>query len=165
MKTIPLFSLLLATTTAGSLGTANASDPHGHGPRLGEIIVQQVVQALASRGNAGEYQEYGRPRECDQHSSHNNEYRHRANAWKIVGGQFPRGRKVPEGWHSISWFQSHGYDVNRLALVNEDGQYYGGRRPGFQENHGHGGGGEGRGNHASHGDYEARGDDHEGHRH
>lgn len=49
--------------------------------------------------------------------------KHNPSAYRIAGGSTGSKTK-PKGYHSVSWYKSRGYDVNKLTLKNEKGQTY-----------------------------------------
>jgi hypothetical protein len=59
-------------------------------------------------------------------SSHSEtKLKHRPNSYQIAGGSVGRGRTKPKGFHSVDWYKKKGYDVSKLKLRNEKGEYYG----------------------------------------
>ncbi|MCB1241383.1 MAG: hypothetical protein R3F31_03840 [Verrucomicrobiales bacterium] len=62
-------------------------------------------------------------RESDRKSSSSGSSSKSKEGYKIVAGS--TGSKTrPEGYHSVGWYNSKGYDVNKLKLESRDGDRY-----------------------------------------
>jgi len=63
------------------------------------------------------------PDDHKKDSKKDDNLKHHPNSYRIAGGS-TGSKKKPTGYHSVSWYKSRGYDVNKLTLKNEKGQTY-----------------------------------------